>query len=445
MNLHDLSRLPFKERFKVVKNLLASDSELHPDAQIVNEIFEHTIEWFKAGGRLSDPNVLSKLKDTKEDLPSIFETIYKIQEQSVFRKLPSNKILNIYADSTVPWCLHYSPLNDTGEKLPSSVKTIHEILKEPGQLILDAGWQRLGDKRQNLFDDSKKLWCLYFPDFKRISDAMEAYKTNELLLEYTKHCPPASIHEKAIDVYKKCISFRVKLTRKVLSPLQRNPGLGYTFCQNIDYCIDNNIVKSFVQSYHKWRQDLSSRWSNNYYMYSDFFFNTGYDRTPWNSHIAYSDSLKAKADAVQRTQEDVLLFINSAREFVTKSDQAISLEYQRNATEMSLYEREFEISQLGEGESVADEEYCFAYTLECKLCVFYVGIAADPKDRFEQHVRGAFSDEAHLFKSKFIQKFHKEVKFNIVFEGTRRECKQFERDYIAENEPLGNMTEGGEG
>jgi len=84
-------------------------------------------------------------------------------------------------------------------------------------------------------------------------------------------------------------------------------------------------------------------------------------------------------------------------------------------------------------------------TLECKLFVFYVGIAADPKERFEQHIRGAFSHEVHLFKSKFIQKFHNEVKHNIVFEGTRRECKQFERNYIAENEPLGNMTEGGEG
>ena len=74
-----------------------------------------------------------------------------------------------------------------------------------------------------------------------------------------------------------------------------------------------------------------------------------------------------------------------------------------------------------------------------------MGIAADPKGRFDQHIRGAFSDEAHLFKSKFIQKYHMEVKQNIIFEGIRRECKKFEKAYIEEFRPLGNMTDGGEG
>ncbi len=83
--------------------------------------------------------------------------------------------------------------------------------------------------------------------------------------------------------------------------------------------------------------------------------------------------------------------------------------------------------------------------MECELFVFYVGIAAVPKERFEQHIRGAFGDEAHLFKSKFIQKYHKEVKQNIIYEGIRRECKKFEKDYIGDFLPLGNMTEGGEG
>ena len=137
--------------------------------------------------------------------------------------------------------------------------------------------------------------------------------------------------------------------------------------------------------------------------------------------------------------------INCRKELVTKLDEAITLEYETNATEMSLYERELEILQINEGESPADEEYCYVYTLECELFVFYVGIAADPKERFEQHIRGAFSDEAHLFKSKFIQKYHNEVKQNIVYQGTRRECKKFEKDFIAEFIPLGNMTEGGEG
>ena len=76
---------------------------------------------------------------------------------------------------------------------------------------------------------------------------------------------------------------------------------------------------------------------------------------------------------------------------------------------------------------------------------FYVGIASNPNERFEQHIRGAFSDEAHLFKSKFIQKYHNQIKQKIAYEGTRRECKKFEREYISQFNPLGNMTEGGEG
>jgi len=95
----------------------------------------------------------------------IFETIYEIKEQSVIKELPINE-------------------------------------------------------KQRIFDDYKEAWCLDYPEFKRISDLMENYKTNEMLIEYGKHSPPAFIHDKAIEVYKKCISFKVKLTKKVLSFLK---------------------------------------------------------------------------------------------------------------------------------------------------------------------------------------------------------------------------------
>lgn len=155
--------------------------------------------------------------------------------------------------------------------------------------------------------------------------------------------------------------------------------------------------------------------------------------------------MKSKADEIEKQQEKIITLLNYGKELILKNDEAVSLEYKTNSFEMSLYERELEIMQLSEGESAADEEYCYVYTLECELFVFYVGIAANPNERFEQHIRGAFSDEAHLFKSKFIQKYHKEVKQNIIFEGIRRDCKKFEKDYIAEHNPLGNMTVGGEG
>lgn len=438
MNLRKLSRLPFKERFKVVKDLLRSDSELHSDAQIVNEIFEKTIEWFKEGTRLSDPNVLSKLNDIKEDdLPSVFEDIYKLKEKSVISELPNTEIIRLYDDSRDRSLL--SNLEDTEEKLPSFFEAIDEAIEDVMKLP--------SNERQRIFDKDKEYWCLHYPDFKRISDLMEAFRANELLMEYKAHSPPAFIHDKAIEVFKKCLSFRVKLTKKVFSPLLRHPAdVRNEYADNhVEFCINRNVVRAFVKSYQEWNLKINNLWNKTYYMYQDFFSNTGYDRTSWKTYIKYSDMLKCKADEMQQTQEEVLSLLKLGKEIVANSDQAITLEYEKNATEMSLYKRELEILEMSEGEGDADEEYCYVYTLECPMCVFYVGIAADPKERFEQHIRGASSDEAHLFKSQFIQKYRNELKQNIVFEGIRRDCKQFERDYIAENKPLGNMTDGGEG
>lgn len=341
----------------------------------------------------ADQHVLSKLEDPSGRLPSFFERMYGIHEESVFKKLPSSE-------------------------------------------------------RQRIFDDNKRSWCLHYPEFKRISDLMEVYRTNELLIQYRRHCPPAFIHDKAVDVYKKCISFKVKITKKVLSPLRYHPNQSDFWCHYVAYCIDKEIVKSFLKSYQTWNLKIHNLWNEIYYLNADFFDNAGYKIRScgvlsWWWYIEHSDCLKAKADEIQKTQEEILSLLISGIELVAKSDETISCEYRNNATEMSLYERELEVLQIGV--DAADEEYCYVYVLECPLCVFYVGIAADPKDRFEQHVRGAFSDEEHLFKSRFIQKFPNRVKYDIVFEGTRRECKQFERDYICENKPLGNMTEGGEG
>ncbi len=389
MKLYELSQLPFKERFKFVNDLRESNSELNSDVKIVTDIFESTIEWFQKPTNVTDTNLTAKLKDAKEELPSNFKTIYEIMEGSVIKKLPSNE-------------------------------------------------------RQRIFDDSKEAWCLHYPEFKRISDLMQNYKTIEMLAEYCKHSPPAFIHDRAIEAYKKCISFKVKLTKKVLSPLRDHPDQTDMWCHYVDYCIDKNIVKSFLKDYQKWNFKIHNQWNEIYYSKQDFFSNAGY-KLPWDFYIKNPDLLKGKADEIQKTQEEILSLLTAGQELVVKYDEAITLEYATNATGMSLYERELEILQANEGESANDEEYCYVYTLECEFFVFYVGIAAEPEVRFEQHIRGAFSDEAHLFKSKFIQKYHKEVKQKIVFEGIRRECKKFEKNYIATHSPLGNMTEGGEG
>jgi predicted GIY-YIG superfamily endonuclease len=389
MKLYDLSLVPFKERFRFVNALKESGKELPSDVKIVNDIFEDTVNWFNNAPSHIKLDLISNLKDEQCELPSMFKTIYEIMEKSIIEKLPR-------------------------------------------------------DERQRIFEENKDAWRLHYPDFKRISDLMENYRTNEMLVEYGKHSPPAFIHDRAIEVYKKCISFKVKLTTKVLSPLHYHPDRTDMWCHYVDYCIDENLVKSFLKDYQKWRLKINNLWKDIYYLKEDFFSNAGYKLT-WDFYIKASHLLKGKADELQQMQEGILSLLIAGKELVTKGDEAITLEYRKNATEMSLYERELEILQISEGESANDEEYCYVYTLECELFVFYVGIAAEPNERFEQHIRGAFSDEAHLFKSKFIQKYHNEVKQSIIYEGTRKECKKVEKYYIAKFNPLGNMTDGGEG
>lgn len=389
MKLFDLSQLPFKERYKIVNDLVKNNIELDPDVKIVKDIFDETIEWFTDLSNVNDPDLISKIKDAKAELPSIFSTIYEIKEKSIIEKLSSSE-------------------------------------------------------RQRIFNESKIAWCNHYPEFKRISSLMENYQTNEMLVEYRKHSPPSFINDKAVEVYKKCISFKVKLTKKVMSPLKNHPDQADMWSHYVDYCIDKQMVKTFLKDYRKWNLKIHSLWNDTYYLNQDFFSNAGY-KDRWDFYIKNDDLLKEKADEIQKTQEKILSLLFEGKELVDYYDKIISLEYSKNATEMSMYERELEILQINVDESASDEEYCYVYTLECDLFVFYVGIAANPKERFEQHMRGAFSDESHLFKSKFIQKYHREVKMKIIYEGTRKECKLYEKGYIAEYSPLGNMTEGGEG
>jgi predicted GIY-YIG superfamily endonuclease len=372
--------------------------------------------------------VINKLNENNCEISSELKMLYGIYEESRIRKLPPEESLAALIK-----------LKEDKSQLSSISLKIYEKLEEERVAKLPY------EERLRIFNKYKEDWCVVYPDFKRISDIMEDFKTNEMLVEYGKHSPPEFIHNRAIDIYKKCISYKVKLTKKVLSPLINHPDQLDIHCHYVKYCIDQNIVKSFLKEYQIWNNKIYSLWNQVYYLKNDFFYNTGYDRTSWKSYVKYSDSLKRKLNEVEKLHEKILTLLIEGQELVLKLDKTITLEYETNATEMSLYERELEILQIYEGDSSNDEEYCYVYTLECELFIFYVGIAADPKERFEQHIRGAYSDEAHLFKSKFIQKYHREVKQKIIHEGTRKECKKFEKDYISKYSPLGNMTDGGEG
>lgn len=332
-----------------------------------------------------------------------------------------------------------------------AVELINKLIKIEGELPPEfrEQYEKLNEQinKRLPFINSKTEWCERYPDFKRISDMMKNFRSNDLLREFA-HSYPLKSHEiKIVEIYKKCISYRTKLTNKIISNLKLHPDASSVHYRRVDYCIDSNKAKNFLKRYQSWmwNEGLQSLWNKVYYFRQDFIFDSGYDRISWKARIAYPELLKIKADEIEILQEKLLRLLHFEVELILEIDKDITLEYDAAPLEMSLYEREQEIAQIGSIEKLSDEEYCYVYTLECDLFVFYVGIAADPKSRFEQHTRGAFSDEAHLFKSKLIQKYHLEIKQKIVFEGLRRECKEFEKSYIAEFKPLGNMTEGGEG
>lgn len=304
------------------------------------------------------------------------------------------------------------------------------------------------------FSRAKAEWCSQYPDFRRIAVVMERFEKTESLCEYKKHCPPTSIHAEAEEVYRKCLSFRTKLSKKLLSVLRLHPDTPRIHYPPVEYCIDSGTVFLFLKEYQSWVWEIGELWNPVYTLCGDYSSNAciytglgamgGYENY-WEHLLKYPDMLKTKADDAEALLQKVLELLNRGSELVSQHDLAISAEYHRQSFEMSLYERELEIAAMCDEDDVADEEYCYVYVLECELCVFYAGIAANPAERFDQHVRGAFSDEARLFKSKFIQKYRNQVRQRTVFEGTRRQCKEFEKKYIAKHQPLGNMTPGGEG
>ncbi len=274
---------------------------------------------------------------------------------------------------------------------------------------------------------------------------MENFKTDEMLMEFCKNFPPPSIRSRAEEVYKKCISYKVKVTKKILKNLMWDPETPLIYYSKVQYCINEEVVQRFLDSYQSWVSETGPLWNDVYYARGDFFENKGYDRCDWKFYVKHADLLSNKADKIENLHTEVRTRLLAGRELVAKHDQVISSEYKDNSYGMSVYEREQELAQIDFEENLSDEEYCYVYTLEYPQDVFYVGIAANPQERLDQHVRGAFSNESHLFKSQFIRKYRNEIKLNIVYEGTRRECKEFEKAYIAEHEPLGNMTPGGEG
>lgn len=276
---------------------------------------------------------------------------------------------------------------------------------------------------------------------------MRSFHADPILSEFRQKNPPASILENIERTYKKCISFKQKFTNKIRKNLFFSHDTPTHFYGHASYCIDRNKVYSFLNQYQRWYGEVHTLglWNKVFNANTEFYDTSEFYRRRWDQLIQQPEALKRKADEIEVLQSNVLSSLLNGIDLISKLDEEVSTEYRTNGFEMSLYEREVEIAQMQDDCLLSDEEFCYVYTLECDLFVFYVGIAGDPNARFEQHIRGAFSDESHLFKSKFIQKFKNEIKLQIVFAGKRGDCKKFERAYIAMHSPLGNMTQGGEG
>lgn len=293
--------------------------------------------------------------------------------------------------------------------------------------------------RKSAWRDSHPHWRqMNHPDVIRMANTMNCLKTDERLLEYTKETPPPSIFEDAINVYKKCVSFKSKNTKKIDSILKGNSRC------SVLLCIDWKPVDCFLREFHSWNSRACDFRGEVCRVQSDYFQSSGH-HYEWSSIIGDSERMKSVADELEKLLQETRLLLEEGRHLVAYHDALISHEYKQNASEMSLYEREREIERTCCADDASDEQHCYVYTLECPIGVFYVGIAADPQERYDQHLRGAYSNEEHFFKSKIIRKYGEEVIQKVIHEGTRRECRLREKAYIAEHNPLGNMTVGGEG
>jgi hypothetical protein len=322
--------------------------------------------------------------------------------------------------------------------LPEEFRVYYEVLDT-------ARIRALPHKERSLiFQKNKEQWRIEHSDFQKIATVMGDFQSNPILMDYLRQAPPPWAREKAINIYKKCISFKEKFSKRIESILTFRFDVPEFHYPRVNYCIDKTIVANFLNAYQRWNQEVVESWRKVYYVNEDFKNDAGYE-IDWRFVIKHPSVLQQQAEKIGALHKRTITMLQTGEKLLENHDRAIMGEYAKNALEMSLFERELEIALLCELNDAPDEEYCYVYTLECEFFVFYVGIAGDAVTRVEQHIRGAFNDEAHLFKSAFIRKFQSSMKWKVIFEGTRRECKAFERHYIATYRPLGNMTEGGEG
>ena len=160
--------------------------------------------------------------------------------------------------------------------------------------------EELDNKRKEVlshFDEWREL----YPDFKRISEIMENFKTNDLLVEYQKNSLPTFIGDKAIEIYKKCLSFKVKLK------MYKIDKLGYSYTP-MPYCINSEKVKLFVDEYQTWGRKSYEIWHDVYYLKEDFFNKLDFSNDKEKLQEKFNNLLSSSIINYEQNSTDINFF-----------------------------------------------------------------------------------------------------------------------------------------
>ena len=252
MNLYEYLKLPTTEKILFCNRITPTQVMLNPDIKLINEIFTNLIE----SCNRFNIDLVKLLNNNELQLPSTVQTLYEVGEGSILNNLPLNK-----------W-------NESHHKLWN----LRQKIREESE-----------NEKQRKFDELKIYWCEHYPDFAEISRIMNLYLTSEILVEFGKKSIPESIINQALEVFKKTISFKTSNSDKKL--IKALTDSRYRFYK---YCIQKDIAITFQDEFLDWVNEISNLWQEVYYSKEDFFNNTGYDRTSWETYIRYPGMLERK-------------------------------------------------------------------------------------------------------------------------------------------------------
>ncbi len=122
-----------------------------------------------------------------------------------------------------------------------------------------------------------------------------------------------------MSIFKKSISFRVSITDKKLLN-----GLTNSRYRYYNYYINKEIAHNFQDEFLNWSIEISNLWNEVYYSVQDFFNNTGYDCTSWETYIKYPSMLERKKDDIKKQSNMAIRLMENGIELIKKHDAIIT-------------------------------------------------------------------------------------------------------------------------